>query len=395
MSIAYAGSVGFFGSGERNRPEKLLERFENSQFAYSLRNLNGDPKFNVVRVRRSAGDEQDFTASQLTDGTLASFCDGSVFFFDGNFSRFSPTWNDGDEVGYYESSADGLTWTQQGNTSWFFKNEGGTGWYLQYIDSGTGNVYRMSSTDGSSTYPYQVDWFNTSSVTISTYAHGSPYGSNVNFFNGDGSNFYSFQFGNDGFVRTWYDQSGKGYHANQTSSANQPQIVSGGSYLGLIRFDSGSDALNISFSPLQSSVTKQTFYYVAEPKSNAAGFNVIFANILYTPASYFSNQGTQINFLNPQTLLSNISFGDMNTYSVEVNVGGTSNLYVNNTLSHSISGMADSAFYYFSDFFIGNGAALNLSSVFDMKEFIQFNDAATDYRETIRKSIVSHYGTPS
>jgi hypothetical protein len=217
----------------------------------------------------------------------------------------------------------------------------------------------------------------------------------VNFFNGDGSNFYSFQFGNDGFVRTWYDQSGKGYHANQTSSANQPQIVSGGSYLGLIRFDSGSDALNISFSPLQSSVTKQTFYYVAEPKSNAAGFNVIFANILYTPASYFSNQGTQINFLNPQTLLSNISFGDMNTYSVEVNVGGTSNLYVNNTLSHSISGMADSAFYYFSDFFIGNGAALNLSSVFDMKEFIQFNDAATDYRETIRKSIVSHYGTPS
>jgi hypothetical protein len=333
MSIAYAGSVGFFGSGERNRPEKLLERFENSQFAYSLRNLNGDPKFNVVRVRRSAGDEQDFTASQLTDGTLASFCDGSVFFFDGNFSRFSPT--------------------------------------------------------------YQVDWFNTSSVTISTYAHGSSYGSNVNFFNGDGSNYYSFQSGNDGFVRTWYDQSGKGYHANQTSSALQPQIVSGGSYLELLRFDSASDALKISFSPLQSSATKQTFYYVVEPKSTASGFDVIFTNEIVTPASYFSNQGTQINYLSTGQLLSNISFGDMNTYSVEVNAAGTSNLYVNNTLSHSASGISDSGFYYFADFFIGNGAAINNSSTFDMKEFIQFNDAATDYRETIRKSIVSHYGTPS
>lgn len=394
MSIAYAGSVGFFGSGERNRPEKLLERFENSQFAYSLRNLNGDPKFDVVRVRRSAGDEQDFTASQLTDGTLESFCDGSVFFFDGSFSRFSPTWNDGDEVGYYESSADGLTWTQQGNSSWFFKNEGGTGWYLEYIDSGTGNQYRMSSTDGSSTYPYQVDWFNTSSVTISTYAHGSPYGSNVNFFNGDGSNFYSFQSGNDGFVRTWYDQSGKGYHANQTSSAIQPQIVSGGSYLGLLRFDSAFDALNISFSPLQSSVTKQTFYYVAEPKSNTEAFNVAFTNVVFTPTSWFAS-GVQVNFLQANQLQSSISFGDMNTYSVEVNVGGTSNLYVNNTLSNSVASMSESAFFFSADFSIGNGASVGGSSTFDMKEFIQFNDAATDYRETIRKSIVSHYGTPS
>ena len=35
--------------------------------------------------------------------------------------------------------------------------------------------------------------------------------------------------GNDGFVRTWYDQSGNGYNATQTTTANQPSIVSSGS----------------------------------------------------------------------------------------------------------------------------------------------------------------------
>jgi hypothetical protein len=37
--------------------------------------------------------------------------------------------------------------------------------------------------------------------------------------------------GNDGFVRTWYDQSGNGRDATQASTASQPQIVSNGSIL--------------------------------------------------------------------------------------------------------------------------------------------------------------------
>jgi hypothetical protein len=32
----------------------------------------------------------------------------------------------------------------------------------------------------------------------------------------------------DGFVTTWYDQSGNGHHATQGTAANQPQIVSNG-----------------------------------------------------------------------------------------------------------------------------------------------------------------------
>lgn len=37
--------------------------------------------------------------------------------------------------------------------------------------------------------------------------------------------------GNNGFVRTWYDQSGNGTNATQATAGNQPQIVSSGSLL--------------------------------------------------------------------------------------------------------------------------------------------------------------------
>ena len=52
--------------------------------------------------------------------------------------------------------------------------------------------------------------------------------------------------GNDGFVQTWYDQSGNGNHATQTDTGKQPKIVSSGSLLtqggkACINFDGTND----------------------------------------------------------------------------------------------------------------------------------------------------------
>ena len=41
----------------------------------------------------------------------------------------------------------------------------------------------------------------------------------------------SFCSGTNGFVTTWYDQSGNGYDATQTTAGSQPQIVSSGSVI--------------------------------------------------------------------------------------------------------------------------------------------------------------------
>ena len=54
--------------------------------------------------------------------------------------------------------------------------------------------------------------------------------------------------GNDGFVRTWYDQSGNANDAQQTTDGNQPQIIASGALIlnngrPVIRFDGTSDGL--------------------------------------------------------------------------------------------------------------------------------------------------------
>ena len=108
----------------------LLDAYGGAAAAYSLRRLSANYTGPVVRVRRSSDNtEQDFTATQVTDGTLTTFC-------------------------------------------------------------GAGN----------------------------------------------------------GFVRTWYDQSGNGRNAEQTTTANQPQIVSSGSLIlrntkPVVQFDVTNDAL--------------------------------------------------------------------------------------------------------------------------------------------------------
>jgi len=60
---------------------------------------------------------------------------------------------------------------------------------------------------------------------------------------------------NNGFIKTWYDQSGNGRNATQTTAVNQPQIVSGGSVLTLtgtssanpcMRFDGVDDRFDLT-----------------------------------------------------------------------------------------------------------------------------------------------------
>jgi hypothetical protein len=55
----------------------------------------------------------------------------------------------------------------------------------------------------------------------------------------DTSSLTTFCSGTNGFVTTWYDQSGNGRDATQTTAANQPQIVSSGSVI----LDNGKPAV--------------------------------------------------------------------------------------------------------------------------------------------------------
>jgi hypothetical protein len=66
--------------------------------------------------------------------------------------------------------------------------------------------------------------------------------------------------GLNAFVKTWYDQSGNGYDASQTTSASQPQIVSSGSVIlkngkPTLQFDGINDFFNTGNKLLQLNTT--------------------------------------------------------------------------------------------------------------------------------------------
>lgn len=81
------GDLGFLGAVAPVPVDLLLDLYPNAAGAFSLRQLRTTYTGPVVRVRRSSDNtEQDFTASQVSDGTLATFCSAT--------NGFVRTWYD-------------------------------------------------------------------------------------------------------------------------------------------------------------------------------------------------------------------------------------------------------------------------------------------------------------
>lgn len=75
---------------------------------------------------------------------------------------------------------------------------------------------------------------------------------NIGFVNNelDTTSLESFCSGTNGFVTTWYDQSGNGNDATQSTAVNQPQIVSSGSVIlengkPAVQFDGSNDNFSV------------------------------------------------------------------------------------------------------------------------------------------------------
>jgi hypothetical protein len=89
---------------------------------------------------------------------------------------------------------------------------------------------------------------------------------NIGFVSGnlDTTSLTSFCSGTNGFVTTWYDQSGGGNNATQTTAANQPQIVSSGSVIienskPTLQFDGTNDTLSFSGTYLNTGAAHTNF----------------------------------------------------------------------------------------------------------------------------------------
>lgn len=153
----------------------------------------------------------------------------------------------------------------------------------------------------------------------------------------------------NGFITTWYDQSGNGYNATQTTAASQPQIVSGGSVIlengkPSIEFDGVSDGLvntsgdviasnaansvlivgkNISVFDYSNIIwAKNAIRIITAVNNTYADFSIFNTNSSVTPAQYSFSEIPNFN----QYLIESYWDGSTTTVATSYDVYGNDSL---------------------------------------------------------------------
>jgi len=257
---------------QRYQPAALLDQFPGAAAAYSLRNLVGTSNPAVVRVRRDSDNaEQDFTAAEVSDGTLAAW------------------------VGA----------------------------------------------------------------------------------------------GNNGFVRTWYDQSGNGRHAQQPTTGSQPMLVQNGVVLikdgdPNIKFTDSQRFLDISIS-----YADYGLFAVYEPITLFTDFDVFFssggvsgAGVRPTLKLYDANGNFNANASN-----NTVALGERLLFTSIVTASSGGNLYKNNSLISTQAGAPASR----SVIVIGDRGDTISGDSHSISELIFYTTDQFTNRAVIEANINAHY----
>ena len=313
-----------------NQIGETINSIATSAAAYSLRSLTGgDPK--VVRVRRESDNtERDFTVSEVNSGDMVNFV---------NTQTVKPLdvralESDGDRDGNFQIASAAYSLRSLGDRQATIPN-----------DAAPLNADTVVPASGK----YVVQVRRSSDDTIKSFTADEVTDGTLVSFVGSG---------NDGFVRTWYDQSvtdqgggtATGNHAVQATAAEQPKIVSSGALIlqdskPTINFDTSSKTFGFSSSLALS--TTFSYFNVFNPEADAKVLHagsaprIDFENSDPDEVEIVSNSfggSTKMNlskngFLSSQNLFSLINVST----AVSVFDGGTASSENPNTVSGSFT----------------------------------------------------------
>jgi hypothetical protein len=200
----------------------------------------------------------------------------------------------------------------------------------------------------------------------------------------------------NGFVTTWYDQSGNGKNATNTTAIRQPKIVNSGSILlknGKPNINFTSQTLNIGTSLNISSTSFMSFLGNSSSTGSPSAAIITYqSNPVDNPELRFGLGDGQNSYWNGGyvTYTGAAGFLTNKIFNMIIQSGITVNIYGNNTLSATgtRTGTWNTGVFNFS---LGGYHSLGLYRDGDCQEYILWNSDQSSNRSGINSNINSYY----
>jgi len=204
----------------------------------------------------------------------------------------------------------------------------------------------------------------------------------------DTSALTTFCSGTNGFVTTWYDQSGNSRDALQATAIRQPQIVSAGSIINVnskpsIKFDGVDDKL---FSNLFSLISQPiTLFHVRKYNTDNLQIPIFlssgtpYGEVYYSGGNFQAFSGSFINSGIPVNLNQGIGYYLANSINSQITVN-------NNTI---VTG--DSGTQGMNQVYLGTNAANSFPSSFNGQEIINYPSNKSSNFSGISTNINTYY----
>jgi len=340
--------------------ESVLQIAPNAAAAYSLRSLTGgDPK--VVRVRRASDNgERDFTSSEITSGEMVSWVNRQVI---------AP-------LDIQALEADGRTGDFLIAKAAYSLRSLGT---RQATLAATGDT--VARADGK----FVVQVRRSSDDALKSFTADEVTDGTLLAFVGTGGS-------DNGFVKTWYDQSvtnqagdtATGNHAVQATAASQPKIVNAGSLLNELDFDGTDDTFAIDFGADLSQAN--SLFMVHQSDSTSSNSNDFFDHISGSPRTLLDQSGSNYRMLSASSVSTGVAVTTDKSLVFAL-YNGASSLFAKNGTATSVLNAGTNGINQNSS--LGSSGSNFYNGT--MQEFIVYNSNQTDNRGAIEANIGEAY----
>lgn len=213
----------------------------------------------------------------------------------------------------------------------------------------------------------------------------------------DTTSLASFCSGTDGFVTTWYDQSGNGRNATQTTAANQPQIVSSGLVIDVnskpsLQFDGSGDIMKYVGSGTSSS---NSLFVLSKCNNLSASYQTICSIGDIKPSDAFAYMllggGVNKRTIYSDSIRSDDGTRTTNQELVSIDAASSSiSMYVNNS-SVTITNNSRTLTTNLNDLQIGSDTQYNDHFTGNVQEIVLYTTAQTNSISGINTNINNFY----